>query len=113
MTTLLQFAQSATTSTPNEAIFAMIFLGLGIFAVIATILVGAAYIINGILLGKILKEAGFKSWIAWVPVYNSRKTLEMSRLKFGKSEPFDTIANFLPIFAVIRLAKDKTTKPTV
>jgi len=91
----------------------MIFLGLGIFAIIATILVGTAYIINGVLLGKVLKKAGLQSWIAWVPVYNSRKTLELSRQKFGKSEPFDTIAYFLPIFAVIRLAKDKTTTPTV
>ena len=113
MNTLFRFAQSTTASTPNEALFALIFLGLGLFVVIATIILGIAYITNGFLLGKIFKKAGIQSWIAWVPVYNSLQAIEISRSRFGKSSLFDAVAFILPIIATIRLAKDKTTPPTV
>jgi hypothetical protein len=39
------------------------------------------YIIAAIFLGLIFKKAGVASWIAWVPVYNSWKLLEIGGQK--------------------------------
>ena len=40
-----------------------------------------AYVIAAIFLGLIFKKAGIASWIAWVPVYNSWKLLEIGGQK--------------------------------
>jgi hypothetical protein len=86
----------------------------------------------------IFKKAGQPSWVAWVPVYNSWKMLELGGqpgwwallafvpvvnivavvflymamyqigLNFGKSGAFVLLAIFLPLIWMIWLAVDKT-----
>ena len=140
MNTLLQFAQTVTTYTTStasdEEIVAMVFAALGIFAIVATIFGIIAYIVNAIFLGKIFKKAGIESWIAWVPIYNNWKMLEIGGqkgywsvlallpvvqiasivfviiamynigLKFGKTGGFVALAILLPFVWVIWLAID-------
>ncbi|HEY0965020.1 MAG TPA: DUF5684 domain-containing protein, partial [Candidatus Saccharimonadales bacterium] len=45
--------------------------------VIYLVVFAVAYVITAIFLGKIFKKAGTPSWIAWVPIYNSWKMLEL------------------------------------
>ena len=139
MNTLLQFAQSVTTyttSASNEEIAAATFAALGIFAIFATIFGVIGYVINAIFLGKVFKKAGIESWVAWVPIYNSWKMLEIGGqkgywsvlallpvvqiasivfliiafynigLKFGKTGGFVALAILLPFVWVIWLAVD-------
>ena len=101
-----------------------------------TLFVIVAYIINAILLGRIFKKAGVSAGIAWVPIYNTWKTLELGGqkgywavlaiipivqyvsivfmfiayynigLKLGKSGSFVLWAIFLPVVWIIWLATD-------
>ena len=135
MNTLLQFAQSSTrTLTPEEAAAAIAVSGI-IFAVGAVLFV-ITYVVSAIFLGKIFKKAGLESWIAWVPIYNSWKLLEIGGqkgfwavlaivpfvqyvsivfviismyhigLKFGKSGSFLVLGIFLPLVWMIWIAID-------
>ena len=104
-----------------------------------TIFVIVAYVINSILLGRIFKKAGVSPAIAWVPIYNNWKTLQLGGqkgywaalalipivqyvsivfmfiayynigLKLGKTGTFVLWAIFLPIVWIIWLATDKST----
>ena len=142
MNTLLQLAQSSydytytTTNsnlTPEQS--SALAGGLIVFYIITFVI---AYVLNGILLSLIFKKAGIASWIAWVPFYNSWKTLEIGGqqgfwailtlipivsivsivylmiaeynigLKLGKSSAFVLLAIFLPIVWLIWLAVDKS-----
>ena len=45
--------------------------GIIVFAIIASIVIGAAaYIFHSLVLGKIFQKAGLPAWKAWVPYYN-------------------------------------------
>lgn len=98
-----------------------------------------AYVVNGILLGRIFKKAGIADWIAWVPFYNTWKMLEIGGqagfwvvlaiipvvnivalifttiatynigLKLGKSSTFVLFYIFFPIVWLIWLAVDAST----
>jgi hypothetical protein len=143
MNTLLQLAQSSydytyttTTSsnlTPEQS--SALAAGIIVFYIITF---AVAYVLNGILLGRIFKKAGIASWIAWVPFYNVWKMLEIGGqpgfwavlailpivnivsvvylliaeynigLKLGKSSTFVLFAIFLPIVWLIWLAVDKS-----
>ena len=142
MNTLLQLAQSSydytytTTSsnlTPEQS--SALAAGVTIFYIITFVV---AYVLTGLLLGRIFKKAGIPSWIAWVPFYNTWKMLEIGGqpgfwavlsiipfvniasvvflviaeynigLKLGKSGAFVLLAIFLPIVWLIWLAVDKS-----
>jgi len=142
MNTLLTFAQSTydytTTSTNaniDEATAAAIGAGFILFTLFFTAI---GYVISAILLGRIFKKAGIPTWVAWVPVYNNYKMLEIGgqqgfwailmfvpfvnfasvvfmyiamyniSLKFGKESTFVLWAIFLPIVWLIWLAVDKS-----
>lgn len=66
---------SSSSLSSSEA--AGLAVGMGIFFVFMLIFVIAAYVINAFLLSRIFKKAGVEQWIAWVPVYNSWKLLEI------------------------------------
>ena len=104
----------------------------------AIILIIVTYVLQAIFLGMIFKKAGVESWIAWVPIYNSWKMLELGgqpgywsiimlvpfigivglvyfyiaqyyiAIRFGKDPMFVLLAIFLPIVWIIWLAVDKT-----
>lgn len=98
----------------------------------------AGYVISSYLLSRIFKKAGVETSIAWIPIYNSWKLLEMGDQKgfwallalipplaivstvftyiamyhigkkFGKEDWFVALAIFLPIVWVIILGFDKS-----
>jgi len=142
MNTLLTFAQSTydytTTSTGaniDDATAAAIGVGFILFSLF---FVAIAYVVSAILLGRIFKKAGIPAWVAWVPVYNNYKMLEIGGqsgfwailflipfvnfasavfmyiamynigLKFGKDGTFVLLAIFLPLVWMIWLAVDKS-----
>lgn len=143
MNTLLQFAQSSmeytTTSTQiTSEQAAAVIAATGIGLMVGFILLVITYVVGAIFLGKIYKKAGVESWIAWVPIYNSWKMLEMGgqkgfwavlaivpfvqyvsivfvliamyhiTLKFGKSGSFFVLGLFLPLVWMIWLAIDES-----
>lgn len=69
------YYSSSSSLSSSEA--AGLAVGMGIFFVFMLIFVIAAYVINAFLLSRIFKKAGVEQWIAWVPVYNSWKLLEI------------------------------------
>lgn len=144
MNILNTFAQYYTTyyssydySEPASAGAAVAFTVVAFL--IWLIFAAAAYVVYAIFLGKIFKKAGVKSWIAWVPFYNTWKLLEIGGQqgfwavlailpvvsivsavfmyiamyhigkKLGKEGPFVLLAIFLPIVWLIWLAIDKST----
>jgi uncharacterized membrane protein len=142
MNTLLQLAQSSydytytTTSTNVDPATAGALAAGLLFAYFAVIII--AYVVSALLLGRIFKKAGVKSWIAWVPLYNSWKLFEIGGqqgfwailslvpvvnivslvfgiiayynigLKLGKSAAFVAWVIFLPIVWLVWLAMDKS-----
>lgn len=125
---------SSSSVDPAAAAAAAIVLFLFSFVLFAVL-----YIVFAIFLGKIFKKAGQPSWIAWVPIYNSWKLLEIGGqqgfwailalipvvnivaavfmyiamynigLKLGKEGIFVLLAIFLPVVWLIWLAVDKST----
>lgn len=55
----------------------------------------AIYVVMAIFLGKIFKKAGTPSWIAWVPVYNTWKILEI-----GGQKGWWALLAFIPIIQI-------------
>jgi len=142
MNTLLTFAQSyyeytttTTSSNIDDATAAAIGAAVILFTLIFTVI---AYVVGALLIGRIFKKAGIKPWIAWVPIYNNYKLLEIGgqsgfwailavipvvnivsavfmyiamynvSLKLGKDGSFVLWAIFLPIVWLIWLAVDKS-----
>ena len=142
MNTLLTFAQSyyeytttTTSSNIDDATAAAIGAAVILFTLIFTVI---AYVVGALLIGRIFKKADIKPWIAWVPIYNNYKLLEIGgqsgfwailavipvvnivsavfmyiamynvSLKLGKDGSFVLWAIFLPIVWLIWLAVDKS-----
>ncbi len=65
---------SYTTSTVDAATaWAVIMSMIGFFLFVAVI----GYVVMSFILSRIFKKAGVEEWIAWVPIYNSWKLLEI------------------------------------
>ncbi|MBC7565320.1 signal peptidase I [Candidatus Saccharibacteria bacterium] len=142
MNMLQQLAQSSygyttyTTSSSSNDLDPAAAAALIVFGIITFII---AYVVSAILLGRIFKKAGVPTWMAWVPVYNSWKMLEIGGqngfwavlalipivnyvsivfvfiamynigLKLGKSGAFVVLGIFLPLVWMIWLAVDSST----
>lgn len=80
-TTIL--AQATTYSSdfdPANEVFAGLVGVLAVFIVLLPIILFfalALYIVNAIFTAKIFEKAGVPAWVAWVPVYNNWKLLEI------------------------------------
>ncbi len=128
------YTTSSSNIDPAAAAAAFIMLSLFAFIVFAVI-----YVVVALLLGKIFKKAGQPAWIAWVPVYNTWKMLEIGGqqgfwailmlvpvvnivaavfiyiamynigLKLGKEGVFVLLAIFLSLVWLIWLAVDQST----
>lgn len=133
------FTHIAQTSTLSEqdaliaaGLFAVFFIASLIFALIS-------YVIGALCLMQIFKKAGSPAWPAWVPIYNTWRTLEIGGqqgfwavlalipfvnivstiflyiaqyhigLKLGKSGAFVAWAILFPAVWYIWLAVDKST----
>ena len=111
---------------------------LASFMLFFVLLTVGIYIVNSLCLMKIFKKAGAPGWAAWVPVFNTWKTLEIGGqqgfwailslipvvnivsavmlyiaqyhigLKLGKGGAFILLALFFPIVWLIWLAVDKS-----
>ena len=129
-----------TTEPTADGVAAGIVLG-GIFLFFVFTFVLIAYVIGAWLLGRIFKKAGEPQWIAWVPIYNSWKLLELGGQqgfwavlalipfvniiaaiflyiamyhvgkKLGKEDWFVLFAIFLPIVWLVWLAFDDSKWP--
>lgn len=84
------FGTDPTTSV-DPAAFVAIAIGYFIFIV-------AMYVVMSIFLGKIFKKAGVPAWIAWVPVYNTWKLLQL-----GGQQGFWAILAFIPFVNIVSL----------
>jgi hypothetical protein len=76
---------TATALVLTPAIIAM-------FIFIEVIVCLVIYAIYAFLLSRIFKKAGVKSWIAWVPFYNTWKLLEL-----GGQQGFWAVLSIIPI----------------
>jgi hypothetical protein len=131
---LSQSAGTQITEAEAMAIVAGVFMFILVISLIS-------YIVTAWLLGRIFKKAGVKQWIAWVPVYNGWKTLELGNQqgfwavlalvppvgiisaiftyismyhigkKLGKEDWFVLLAIFLPIVWLVWLAFDDSKWP--
>lgn len=121
------------TDTAAAAVVVVTFLIFSLFIVLIS------YVVHALLLGRIFKKADIEQWIAWVPFYNTWKTLELGGqqgfwsvlmiipfvnivsaiflyiamynigLKLQKEGWFVLLAIFLPIVWLIWLAFDSST----
>jgi hypothetical protein len=81
---------------PTNAVASAAFIGVLLFFVF--ILFIASYAIGAFLLGRIFKKADTPQWIAWVPVYNTWKMLEI-----GGQQGFWSILLFIPIVNIVAI----------
>jgi hypothetical protein len=65
---------------------------------ITVVMFAISYAICSFLLGRIFKKAGIPQWIAWVPVYNVWKILEL-----GGQQGFWALLGLLPFVGIISL----------
>lgn len=75
--------------------------GLGVVATLLLFFVYilfilAFYVVYAIFLGKIFKKAGVSSYKAWIPIYNTWKTLEI-----GGQQGFWAILGLLPVINIV------------
>lgn len=84
---------NSNTNTTEMSPEALLAIGL-IIIIIAVI----SYVIYAILLGRIFQKAGLAQWIAWVPVYNNWKMLEI-----GNQQGFWAVLAFIPVVNYVAL----------
>lgn len=70
----------------------------GLFLVFVLFFALIFYAISAFLLGKLFQKAGEPQWIAWVPIYNTWKILEL-----GGQQGFWAILGFIPFVNIIAL----------
>lgn len=98
LTTLAQssrYYDSYYTATDASSAGAALVLGVGFF-LFALLIFAAIYVLFALCLMRIFKKAGVPGWIAWVPVYNSWKLLEI-----GGQQGFWAVLAFLPIVSIV------------
>lgn len=78
---------------PSDAVAASIILSFLMFLLIMAF---AAYAVTSWLSGRIFKKAGVEQWIAWVPVYNTWKLLEI-----GGQQGFWAVLGLIPIVNIV------------
>ena len=83
------YSRSSNVDSVDVAAMMAIFAGFFMFFIIIFI---AIYVINAYFLGRIFKKAGIESWIAWVPIYNNWKMLEI-----GGQQGYWAVIAFVPI----------------
>lgn len=80
---------NTSNGTGDDAMTTALILGIFAFSVLVGIIL---YAVVAFCLSKIFKKAGVKPWIAWVPVYNYWKMLEI-----GGQQGFWAVLSIIPI----------------
>jgi hypothetical protein len=62
----------------NTAVFASIWAFFGILILFELVIIAAAYVVMGFALMSFFRKVGVEPWIAWVPIYNHWKWLEVA-----------------------------------
>jgi len=78
-----------SNTSPDAAGFVAIVMG---FLLVYFLFIVALYVVSSIFLGKIFNKAGVPAWVAWVPVYNSWKMLQI-----GGQQGWWSLIMFVPI----------------
>jgi hypothetical protein len=81
------------TVDASTAIAPSVAIGLTIF--VAVILI-VTYILMSIMLSRIFRKAGVAGWKAWIPVYNTWKTLEL-----GDQKGWWALVLFIPVLNIV------------
>jgi hypothetical protein len=82
-----------TTSGADNASGALL-LGMAFFFLFFFALI--SYAVMAFLLGRLFKKAGVPQWVAWVPIYNVWKFLEL-----GGQYGFWSVLSFVPFLGLI------------
>lgn len=90
----MDYNNYTATPTPTEAVVGGVVLGFVFLTLL--LLVIASYAVSAFLLGRIFKKAGVPQWVAWVPVYNVWKLLEL-----GGQQGFWSVLAFLPFVNIV------------
>jgi len=61
----------------TAAILGIIFLVYGFIFLVAAVIAIAYYVVMSIALSRLFRKVGIESWIAWIPIYNTWKWLEL------------------------------------
>lgn len=72
-------------------------IGVGVI-LFMLLFVFISYAIVAFLTGRIFKKAGVPQWVAWVPVYNTWKLLQL-----GDQQGFWAVLAFIPLLNIISL----------
>lgn len=67
-----------------------------VFGVVFFLALIVMYVIMAVCLMQIFKKAGVKPWIAWVPIYNNWKTLEI-----GGQQGFWAVLSLVPVVNIV------------
>lgn len=86
------FARNYDVSSAESA---AVIGAVAMFLILFTI---ASYALGAFLLGRVFKKAGIPQWVAWVPVYNTWKLLEI-----GNQRGFWAIVGLVPFIGIIAL----------
>lgn len=89
------YYQTPTTTAADPAVTAAIVASVLVFSLIFFVI---AYAIGAFLLGRVFKKAGTPEWIAWVPIYNSWKLLEL-----GGQQGFWAVLALIPFVNFVSL----------
>ncbi|MDB5183707.1 MAG: hypothetical protein JWO07_388 [Candidatus Saccharibacteria bacterium] len=84
-------ATSNVDPAAAAAIVGVVFLFLFLFSVIA-------YAVGAFLLGRNFKKAGEPQWVAWVPIYNTWKLLEL-----GDQQGFWAVLALIPLVQLVSI----------
>lgn len=83
------------SSSADPAVGVAILLGI---LLVYTVFAVALYIVTSIFLAKIFKKAGVPAWIAWVPIYNNWKLLQI-----GGQQGWWSVLMLVPIVNIVSL----------
>ncbi len=89
------YYDSYQTTAPgvDPAAAAAVFMSVLLFFLVFALI---SYAVTAWLLGRVFKKAGVEQWIAWVPIYNTWKLLEL-----GGQQGFWAVLALIPIIQIV------------
>ena len=87
------YTYHTSAGTGDTAAAVAVFMGFLFFFFIFALI---SYVVTAWLLGRIFKKAGVEQWVAWVPVYNTWKLLEI-----GGQQGFWAVLSLVPIVNIV------------
>ncbi len=91
----MEYFATANSVTANDAVVVAATLWVITFLLVFSVI---GYAIQAFLVGRLFKKADVPQWIAWVPVYNVWKLLEL-----GNQQGFWAVLMLVPFINIISL----------